>query len=174
MRETQQLFPVKNGFATVTAPSAEWPLQAFRAYKALLIELAKRDLLNKAQNARVLLEPRDGMETELPPLTGDTFLDFVRQIRSVGLEYRLDIEPPGITYTSLLTSYGFTLLDDSVPGTWQSELTLPWALLEHLTFEVSQQRDWIEKNVFPISASEDAASEEWIRNLTIRCVPRET
>lgn len=174
MRETQQFFPVENGFAKVTAPSAELPLQAVRAYKAFLIELAKRDLLTKAQNAYVLLEPRDGMETEAPPLTGTTFLDLVRQVRAVGLEYRLDTEPPGITYTSLLTSYGITLLDDSVPGAWQAELTFPWRLLEHLAFKVSKQRDWIEKNVFPISASEDAASAEWTKNLIIRCVPSET
>ncbi len=57
MRETQQLFPVENGFAKVTAPSAELPLQAVMAYKALLIELAKRGLLSKAQDAYVLLKP---------------------------------------------------------------------------------------------------------------------
>ena len=44
MRETEQLFPVENGFAKVTAPSAELPLPALIAYKALLIEPRKARL----------------------------------------------------------------------------------------------------------------------------------
>jgi hypothetical protein len=173
MRETQQLFPVEKGFAKVTAPSAELPLQAVMAYKALLIELAKRGLLSKAQDAYVLLKPRDGIEAE-PAFSGTRFLDVLRQISSVSLEYSLDVEPSGITYTSLVASYELTRLEDSAAGAWEAELTLPSGLLAHLAVEVSKQMDWIEKNVFPTAASWDTADAEWAQNLTILCVPGDT
>ncbi|WP_419756159.1 hypothetical protein [Brevundimonas sp.] len=166
MRETEQLFPVENGFAKVTAPSAELPLPALIAYKALLIELAKRGFLSKAQDAYVLLKPRDGIEAEP--------LDVLRQLSSVSLEYRLDVEPAGITYTSLVASYDLTRLEDSAAEVWEAELKLPSGLLAHLAVEVSKQRDWIEKNVFPTAASWDMADARWTENLTIRCVPRDT
>lgn len=171
MRETQQLLPVTNGFARVTASSGELPHRALRAYKALLIELAKRDLLKKAQNAHVLLKPREGLEKE-ESLSSIAFLDVVRQLSSVGLEYSLDVEPPGITFTGLFESYRLTHPDDGVAAAWEANITLPSGLLEQLTLEVSHQRDWIEKNVFPITACEDT-DPAWTENLTIRCVPRQ-
>lgn len=171
MRETQQFFPVSGGFANITAPLAELSATPLETYKALLIELARRDLLTKAQNAHVFLEPRDVLDED-QALLGAQLRENAAQLLSIGMAFDLNVEPSGVTHTSLITSYEFRSRSDN-DGVWIGDLVFPPELLQHLALQEAQERGWIEKNVFPATAEENTQRADWAAILLIRCVPKE-
>lgn len=170
MREKQQFFPVSGGFANIAAPPVELSATPLKTYKALLIELARRDLLTSAQNSHVLLKPRDVFDDNQAQI-GVKLREVAAQLLSIGLEFDLNVEPSGVTHTSLITSYEFRSLADDA-GVWTGDLVLPPELLQYFALQEAQDRGWIEENVFPTTTEENTQWADWAADLLIRCMPR--
>lgn len=112
----QPLFQVSRGYAKVSLSSPATDFGALWTYKALLIELSKRNLLKNAQESRVWIKPAsEAWIYDRSQDSGGSLPDVLKSLTAVRLEYSLETDPPGIGFTSLVTGYVAEISGDPDP-----------------------------------------------------------
>lgn len=170
----QPLFEIRRGFANVKLSLPATSCGALWVYKALLVELSKRELLKRAQEFRVWLRPASDTWVYDGTLESEVSLpDTIMSLVAVPLEYSLETDPPGIGFTSLVTGYVAEIPSDpSAHASWALGIDLPPSLLAYVHLRVTERKDWIRAEMYPAFPSQPFQMPQWPTGLQISCSAR--
>lgn len=170
----QPLFLVSRGYAKVNLSSHATSFGALWTYKALLIELSKRNLLKNAQESRVWLKPAsEAWIYDSTQGSGCSLPEMLKNLSAVRLKYSLETDPPRIGFTSLVTGYVAEISGDpDAHASWVAGIDLPSSLLAYVILRIAERRDWIQTEMYPALPSQPFQMPLWPADLQMSCAAR--